>query len=76
MEGGSLSEAVKRYQFEERHVAYVAREVQEFFFHILQVLKAIDYLHSLDLVHRDLKSGNIMLSTKGDVKLSIYLFED
>jgi predicted Ser/Thr protein kinase len=59
MEGGSLSEACKKYPFEEGHIAHVAREV----------LNGISYLHSQNLVHRDLKSANIMMTTKGDVKL-------
>eukprot|EP01116_Phalansterium_solitarium_P003353 TRINITY_DN14171_c0_g1_i1.p1 TRINITY_DN14171_c0_g1~~TRINITY_DN14171_c0_g1_i1.p1 ORF type:complete len:613 (-),score=109.05 TRINITY_DN14171_c0_g1_i1:279-2117(-) len=59
MEGGSLSQAVKKYDFDESQIAYVAREV----------LNGISYLHSNQLVHRDLKSANIMMSTKGDVKL-------
>ncbi len=63
MEGGSLSEAVKKYHFDESHVAYVAREV----------LQGIRYLHSNNIVHRDLKSANVMMTTKGDIKISIIL---
>jgi len=59
MEGGTLSEAVKRFTFNEDHIAYIARET----------LKGIQYLHSNNLVHRDLKSGNVMLTTKGELKL-------
>eukprot|EP01119_Soliformovum_irregulare_P019522 TRINITY_DN619_c0_g1_i1.p1 TRINITY_DN619_c0_g1~~TRINITY_DN619_c0_g1_i1.p1 ORF type:complete len:554 (+),score=199.42 TRINITY_DN619_c0_g1_i1:14-1675(+) len=59
MEGGSLSEAVKTYSFEESHIAYVAQEM----------LNGIIYLHKNNLVHRDLKSANVMLTTRGDVKL-------
>jgi serine/threonine protein kinase len=59
MEGGSLSEACKKYPFEEGHIALVAREV----------LNGLSYLHSQNLVHRDMKSANIMMTTKGDVKL-------
>lgn len=59
MEGGTLREATSNFQFSEAHVAYVAREM----------LKGIQYLHSYGLVHRDLKSANIMLSLKGEVKL-------
>lgn len=59
MHGGTLSEAVDRYQFGESSVAYVAREV----------LCALEYLHSNNLVHRDLKSANIMLTVEGKIKL-------
>lgn len=30
LEGGSLSEAAKRFDFEEGHIAYIAREVRLF----------------------------------------------
>jgi len=54
-----LSEAVKVHQFSERHIAYVSREI----------LKALTYLHSRNFVHRDLKSGNVMMSIEGHIKL-------
>lgn len=59
LEGGTLSEAVKVHQFTERHIAYVAREI----------LKALKYLHSMGYIHRDLKSGNVMMSIEGQIKL-------
>eukprot|EP01127_Copromyxa_protea_P015365 TRINITY_DN4413_c0_g1_i1.p1 TRINITY_DN4413_c0_g1~~TRINITY_DN4413_c0_g1_i1.p1 ORF type:complete len:592 (-),score=136.70 TRINITY_DN4413_c0_g1_i1:84-1859(-) len=59
LEGGTLSEAARASTFSDNHVAYVAREI----------LKALDYLHDKKFVHRDLKSQNVMLSIKGEVKL-------
>lgn len=38
-----------------------------------QMLKALEYLHSHNLVHRDLKSANVMLTVEGKIKLSTYL---
>lgn len=61
MEGGTLTEASKGYNFKEPHVAYVAKNI----------LQGLVYLHDRNLVHRDLKSANIMMTIKGQVKLSM-----
>eukprot|EP01117_Protostelium_nocturnum_P013933 TRINITY_DN5251_c0_g1_i1.p1 TRINITY_DN5251_c0_g1~~TRINITY_DN5251_c0_g1_i1.p1 ORF type:complete len:411 (-),score=103.38 TRINITY_DN5251_c0_g1_i1:328-1560(-) len=59
MAGGTLSDARKIRPFNEQQIAYVAREI----------LKALEFIHYKELIHRDLKSSNIMLTTNGDVKL-------
>jgi p21-activated kinase 1 len=59
LEGGTLTEARKSHNFEEKEIAYIAKEL----------LKGLVYLHSLGIVHRDLKSENIMMSVLGDIKL-------
>jgi len=35
-----------------------------------QVLKALYYLHSLRMIHRDVKSGNILINSRGQAKLA------
>ncbi len=59
MEGGTLRRAVQLHHFTEAQIAYVAHEI----------LLGIQYLHSINLVHRDLKSENVMMSINGDVKI-------
>jgi len=59
LEGGNLSEAVKKFRFDEQHIAYVGRDI----------LKGIQYLHANNLVHRDLKSSNVMMSISAEIKL-------
>jgi serine/threonine protein kinase len=37
---------------------------------IFQCAKALDYAHQNDVVHRDVKPANILISTKGEAKIS------
>jgi serine/threonine protein kinase len=34
-----------------------------------QILEALEYLHAEKVIHRDLKSANILMNLKGEVKL-------
>jgi len=60
MEGGSLTDVVTFNMMSEGQIAAVCREV----------LSGLQHLHSRHVIHRDIKSDNILLSLTGDIKLS------
>ena len=65
MGGGTLTDLIdSRIRFRECHVAYVLREI----------LNALKFLHGMHRIHRDIKSDNILLSTRGDIKIGMNRF--
>ena len=60
MEGGSLTDVVTNNMMMEGQIAAVCKEV----------LEGLLHLHSKGVIHRDIKSDNILLSLNGDIKLS------
>lgn len=64
MEGGSLTDVVTANLMSEGQIAAVSRETA----------RGLEHLHRHGVIHRDIKSDNILLSLVGDIKLTDFGF--
>lgn len=64
MEGGSLTEMIDSGEIPEPQIATVCQEV----------LKGLVHLHERNIIHRDIKSDNVLLGRTGQVKLTDFGF--
>jgi p21-activated kinase 1 len=56
----SLAHVITENLMTEGQVAAVSREIAQ----------GLEHLHRLEVIHRDIKSDNVLLSMAGDIKLS------
>jgi len=62
--GGTLTDILVNNFMNEKQISVVSREV----------LQGLVFLHSKNIIHRDIKSDNILLSMDGDIKLTDFGF--
>jgi len=69
MEAGTVTDVLcylqeKGRRLYESHIAYIMREC----------MKGIEYMHSIKRLHRDIKSDNVLIDHKGNVKMADFGF--
>lgn len=64
MEGGALTDIIDHNTLTEPQISVIARET----------CKGLEHLHTQAIIHRDIKSDNILLNTRGQVKITDFGF--
>ena len=64
MEGGALTDVIDNNTLEESQIAAIS----------LETCKGLEHLHNQNIIHRDIKSDNILLNNLGQVKITDFGF--
>ena len=64
MEGGALTDIIDNNTMSEEQIACISRET----------CKGLQHLHSQNIIHRDIKSDNVLLDSAGHVKITDFGF--
>jgi len=81
MEGGALTDIIENNTLEEDQISGISFEVRAFFFGTCpwvmlmhrQTCKGLCHLHNQSIIHRDIKSDNVLLDAQGRVKISAHI---
>jgi serine/threonine protein kinase len=66
MEGGSLTDVIEANTISERQTSAICFEA----------VKGLAHLHSKNIIHRDIKSDNVLLDARGNIKISKWSRKD
>ncbi|KAI9635497.1 kinase-like domain-containing protein [Dioszegia hungarica] len=64
MEGGALTDVIENNKLEEDQIAAIC----------LETCRGLQHLHSRSIIHRDIKSDNILMNSTGEVKITDFGF--
>lgn len=76
MEGGALTDIIENNKLDESQIAGICLEVGPTVLSVisladgLQTCKGLQHLHSRSIIHRDIKSDNLLMNSQGEVKIS------